>query len=400
MKIAVYISGYSPEAGGGHTFEKEIFECLLHRYQRYGHSFVVLSHPSPQRLLRQRLAGIPIESLAVSASRAEWIFQALSRGAAMRHRFGVRPSALDRAMAVAGADLLWFVAQPAGAQWTDYPYVTTVWDVQHRVTPWFPELTANGVWENREWVNLPILQRAAAVITGTRVGLEEIQRYYQVSPERIAILPHPTPQFAIDAATQPIVPLSPMLGLTEPYLFYPAQFWGHKNHANLLLALSHLRETRNSVLHVAFVGSDKGNKAYIQKMASDLGLAGQVHFLGFVSRDELVALYRNAEMLIYPSWFGPENLPPLEAFALGCPVAASRVAGAEEQLGDSALLFDPADPADMAGKITTLQDDVALRSTLIAAGRARARNWTAGDYVDGVMKIADKLEASLRCWRR
>jgi glycosyltransferase involved in cell wall biosynthesis len=42
--------------------------------------------------------------------------------------------------------------------------------------------------------------------------------------------------------------------------------------------------------------------------------------------------------LRYPSFFGAENLPPLEAFALGCPVIAADMPGAREQLGDAAIL--------------------------------------------------------------
>lgn len=397
MKVAVYLSGYGPETGGGHTFESEIFEALLRQCHNYRHDFTVLSRPPALEALGRRLAGLPITSRAISSSRFEWLLEALTRGTAQRHLLGSRPGAIDRAMKASGADLLWFVAQPAGPQWTDYPYITTIWDVQHRVTPWFRELAANGTWEKREWVNIPILQRAAAVITGTHAGQAEIERYYLVSPERIVLLPHPTPRFALDGAAMPVVSLPLALPPGESYLFYPAQFWSHKNHANLLLGLAHLRDTRGRTPHLVLVGSDKGNKAHVVKMASALGLTDYIHFLGFVSREELVALYRHALMLVYPSWFGPENLPPLEAFALGCPVVASRVPGADEQLGEAALLFDPADPADIAEKIFLLQSDPTLKARLVEAGHARARAWTADDYVSGVIGIVNRLEAPLRC---
>ena len=400
MKIAVYMSDYRPETGGGHTFERDVFEALLRRHPQYRHSFAVLSRSFSRAALDQRLAGLPISNHTVSASRIEWLFQGATRGMAQRHRLGSRPSALDRAMKEAGADLLWFVGQPASPQWTDYPYITTIWDVQHRITSWFPELTSNGEWENREWVNTSVLRRATAVITGTKAGQAEIERHYQVPPERIITLPHPTPQFALDAARSPPEDGPASLGLKEPYLLYPAQFWSHKNHVNLLLALAELRDRHGYAPQLAFVGSDKGNKKHVADVAGQLGLAGQVHFLGFVPQRDLVALYRRAVMLVYPSWFGPENLPPLEAFALGCPVAASRIPGAREQLGDAAVLFDPSSPSDIADKIAAVQADAQLRARLVAAGHARAKAWTADDYVGGLMAFADKLEPVLRCWAR
>jgi glycosyltransferase involved in cell wall biosynthesis len=397
MKIAVYVSGYQPETGGGYTFENDIFEALLRRRGNFRHGFAVLSQPAAQEALARRIHDTSITVHAVSRSRLQWIFETATRALAQRHRFGRRPTALDRAMKEADADLLWFVAQPAGPQWTDYPYITTIWDVQHRVTPWFPELVADGEWENREAVNIPILQRAAAIITGTAAGQAEIERYYQVSPERVVRLPHPTPQFALNAAALPVQPLPNSFGLQRPYLFYPAQLWAHKNHLNLLLALADLKARHAEMPDLVLIGADKGNKAHILATARALGIAGNVRFLGFVSREELLGLYRHASMLVYPSWFGPENLPPLEAFALGCPVVASAIPGAVEQLGKAALLFDPANPADIAEKISLVLSDAALRSQLVAAGHTRARAWTADDYVDGVIKIVDHLEAPLRC---
>ncbi|MFM6269445.1 MAG: glycosyltransferase, partial [Dolichospermum sp.] len=55
----------------------------------------------------------------------------------------------------------------------------------------------------------------------------------------------------------------------------------------------------------------------------------------------MTSLYINAFSLAFMSFFGPDNLPPLEAMALGCPVIASKVSGSEEQLGNNALLVNP-----------------------------------------------------------
>lgn len=102
--------------------------------------------------------------------------------------------------------------------------------------------------------------------------------------------------------------------------------------------------------------------------------------------------------LAYPSFLGPDNLPPLEAFAQGCPVALANYPGAEEQAGDAALRFDPADPEGIARTLRQLSDDALLRETLIGRGRARALRWTAGDYVRGVYAVLDRFEAVRRTW--
>ena len=117
-----------------------------------------------------------------------------------------------------------------------------------------------------------------------------------------------------------------------------------------------------------FVGSDKGNLSYLKNLASDLGVQSQVHFLGFVTETELAAFYKNARALVYLSFFGPENLPPLEAFSVGCPVIAARVSGAEAQLGDAALLVSPTQPDEIALSIKLLLDHSQQREVLASRG--------------------------------
>src|SRR5262249_55724792 len=157
------------------------------------------------------------------------------------------------------------------------------------------------------------------------------------------------------------------------FLLYPAQFWPHKNHVNLLKALDFLRKRNGLRLNLVLTGSDKGNQHYVRHKVREWELSDQVFDLGFVSREELNALYRGALALIFPSFFGPDNIPPLEAFALGCPVLASRIAGAEEQLRSAAMLFNPADPVDIADKVLAVRSDPALRKRLIEEGKQIAQ---------------------------
>jgi glycosyltransferase involved in cell wall biosynthesis len=114
---------------------------------------------------------------------------------------------------------------------------------------------------------------------------------------------------------------------------------------------------------------------------------------------DLVALYRNALALTYTTFFGPENLPPLEAFALGCAVVASAVNGSEEQLGDAALLVPPTDHVALGNAILHIHSDPGIRTRLIERGLQRAHRFTKADYVRGMVAILDELEPVIRTWR-
>ncbi len=277
------------------------------------------------------------------------------------------------------------------------PYITVVWDLEHRLQPYFPELSTEGNWDGREKSYAVRLRRAAIILTGTEAGKLEIERFYQVATG-IKKLPLPTPSFALNAQPSDGKQVLAKYNIPEKYLFYPSQFWPHKNHVGLLLAVQMLRDKYDLVFPVVFAGSDKGNMQHVMQLVTELNLMTQVHFLGFVPQQDLISLYRHAFALTFLSFLGPDNLPPLEAFALSCPVVAANVSGAKEQLGDAALLVNPRDQEDIARAIKSLHDDKILYQTLIQRGLERASKWTGQDYVQEVLSVLDEFETIRRCW--
>jgi glycosyltransferase involved in cell wall biosynthesis len=296
-------------------------------------------------------------------------------------------------------DIIWFLTPPSVGASASAPYITTVWDLEHRSRPYFPEVSVTGwSWEARDRMYGLVLPRASFILTGTQVGKNEIVHYYGVNPDNVIVVPFPVPAFVAKDYCQPIPDIRIKYGIRGDFLIYPAQFWPHKNHVNLLIALARLKSEKGMAIEMVFTGSDKGNANHVLQKVKELGLQGQVHFLGLVPAEDLRALYSNALALTFASFFGPDNLPPLEAFALGCPVAASRVSGAQEQLGDAALLFDPADPDDIASTIFTIWQDKQLRARMVHKGAELARMRTPQAYVARVCNILDKFAAIRRCW--
>lgn len=391
MRVAVFLDRYRPEDGGAFTMQADIFQALCRTAAKGKHQFVVVSLPSAEIENAAKTAGM--EWLAYSGPGLfEKISSFLVRTFPSLKKGRLGQNSLDSLLRNEGVELIWFVSPRAFE--TNLPYLTIVLDLQHRKQPWFPELRDRAEWETRERLLVPFLRKATGIVVGTEAGRREVSDFFRVPVERVYILPHPTPAYALNAAHMGNLPA----GLEPGYLFYPAQFWAHKNHVNLLLALKQLRD-EGKTIRLVLTGSDYGNLAHIRQTISDLELQNQVNVLGFVSTQEMIALYQNALALTYVSFFGPENLPPLEAFALGCPVIAARVDGAEEQVGESALLVDPAKPEEIASAIRRVHEDASLRNELIEKGKARATNWTADHFIQGVLKIIDDFAPIRRNWR-
>jgi glycosyltransferase involved in cell wall biosynthesis len=400
MRIGLFMSHTDPRGGGGYTFEHEILTSLGTLAQESHHEFIIFSDES-----------YATGNHKVLTNTAGLIYVKVpNRMIQIWHRFLYKAlrKIPTRLCPYWRSNLFDSYAKNHGVQFflffeaahipSDIPYAVVVWDIEHRLQPWFPELSLRGVWDSRELLYSTLLGRAAYVITGTKIGREQVEFFYRIPRQRIKILPHPTPFMDESELTPNTISLFERYGLKENFLLYPANFWAHKNHANLLMALKFMRETLDLSLTLAFTGHDMGNEPYIRQLSSSLGLDDQVSFLGFTSHQELVALYKNAFALAYLSFGGPENMPPLEGFALGCPVIAADIPGAKEQLEDAALFVDPKSPEQIAGAIKKLYDDPQLRETLITKGKERAIRFTGHDFVRGLFSIFDEFEPIRRCW--
>ncbi|BFM39514.1 glycosyltransferase family 1 protein [Synechocystis sp. LKSZ1] len=379
MRVALYLSEQPPTVGGGYTFESQILKVLLDSLAPSRHQFFLYSR-SPFLGTDSIPATVPLIPLHTGPGSAgqPWT-EAQILASLQAHQIELILSLAPRHLTL------------------EIPFITIVWDLQHRLQPYFPEVSSGGEWEARERFFAQLLARAAYIITGTEVGKQEIERFYNIAPSRIQVIPAPTPPFVFHPSPQP-EPILQRHGVLGPYLFYPAQFWPHKNHVGALLALQILREQYQLPLSLVFTGSDQGNLAFVQAQAARLGLTEQVHFLGFIPQRDLVALYQKAFALLFMTFFGPDNLPPLEAMALGCPVIASDVPGHREQLAEAALLVDPKSPEAMTAAILKLWQDRSLRQTYIQRGWQRARQWTTQDYVQSLLALLDNFEAIRRCW--
>ena len=241
----------------------------------------------------------------------------------------------------------------------NYPMIITHWDVGHKSMYSFPEVVANGNYEKREAYYVNILNKAFLILCESNTGAGELLKYYRVNPDKIRVLPI----FSGDVVHQKVPEEQQKQILlhynlaAEKFYIYPAQFWAHKNHYNLIYAFHALiREPGNGSLKLVLCGSDKGNMMYIKELIDELHLHDAVLLPGFVSNSVLYTFYKNAVSLVMPTFLGPTNIPLIEAAQLGCPVICSFLEGHKELLGETALYFDPSSAADIKKDMNRILD--------------------------------------------
>lgn len=292
-------------------------------------------------------------------------------------------------------ELVWFLTPHY--EFIEAPFVLTVWDLQHRLQGYFPEVSLSG-WDfnGREKFYSEYIPKASYVVIGNNQGASEVEKFYNFPRERIRTIPLPTPQFVFEEKEDDKILFKNDL-VKGNYLLYPAQFWPHKNHIRIIKALDILRK-QGINWKVVFTGSDKGNKDYIEKKVKEYNLQNEVKFLGFVSKSELISLYKNAFATTFLSACGPDNIPPLESMALGCPVICADAKGMKEQLGDAAIFFNSFDENELAERIKELSENDGIREEIIRNGRIVAQSVTVDKYIEKIISLINEFVSIRECW--
>ncbi|MBB5642141.1 glycosyltransferase family 4 protein [Cryobacterium roopkundense] len=300
-------------------------------------------------------AFVPASARGFSAGIPERVIENLSVGASTRERLTglsriiARSSSIRRSMA--GADVVHFpFTVPAPTPRGSQASVQTLHDVQHLE---LPHMFSSAELLYRRLFYEGFAAKADAVITISHFTKSRLINSLGLDPERVHVA-----YLGVDAARY-----TPNLGLRENFVLYPARGWPHKNHARLIEAMTLARRDLPD-LRLVLTGGGLEN----------LGeLPGWVDRRGLVPQEELLRLYQTASALVFPSLYEGFGLPPLEAMASGCPVAASNAGSLPEVVGDAAVQFDPHNPESIAAGILAA---VARREELTQKGLLQVKKFT------------------------
>jgi glycosyltransferase involved in cell wall biosynthesis len=211
---------------------------------------------------------------------------------------------------------------------------------------------------------------------------------YNVPRDKIHVLPYIPPKYIYSKRTSGR--FESLYSLPSKFIFYPAQFWEHKNHKRLIHAVGRLKNECPD-LKLVLSGAEKNGYKSTVRLIKDLCLVEDVIILNYIPDEDMAEMYRRARALVMPTFFGPTNIPPLEAFAAGCPVVISRVYGIPEQVGDAALLFNPESADEIANCIRQIWNDDELCRELSRRGRQRAEKWSKRRFQGRLKEIIDNV---------
>jgi len=182
--------------------------------------------------------------------------------------------------------------------------------------------------------------------------------------------------------------------ITQGFLLYTGVWRGHKNLVNLIKCFGILKQDESFDLQLVITGKEDPHYPEIKRAVQELELEHDVIFTGLVPENELVSLYQEAKIFVFPSLYEGFGLPPLEAMRCGTPVVASKTSCIPEICGeDNALFFDPYDPTDMADTIKRVWLDETLQADLHERGLKHSKKFSWEKMAEKTMMVYEELKS-------
>ena len=279
---------------------------------------------------------------------------------------------------------------------SNIPYIFTLWDLGHLENMEFPEVSHNKVFEQREYLYSKSLKKSFKVIVDSNYSKKYTIDKYNLDSKRLEVLKY-LPNIRTSNNEKPIN-IKKKYNLNNDYIFYPAQFWAHKNHIYILDAIKILKNN-NILTDVVFSGADQGTLKHVLKKAKSYGIDDLVHYIGFAPNEEIAYLYKQSLALVMPTYLGPTNIPPLEAFAYETPVCYSDTPFFREQVGDAVFFMDLNDPNSLVNCLLKIISDKKHVKEKLLKGKLILDAWNDEEFYIKIINIFSSYRKILRTWQ-
>lgn len=396
LNVAVVISS-DLHSGGGYQYEYMVLN-ILRKYQNHfiNFSFYTMNN---KVIADYKELNIPIK--LIKETFLNKIKRILLSNIFFHKRIlskmGIKISSIEKIFLKDNNDIVYFISPNNMCNsLVNIPYVFTVWDLEHLRSMEFPEVSYERVFEQRELLYSESLKKAYSVIVDSDYGKLFAIEKYNLDKKRITVLKYlPNVRLSND---NEYIDIKSKYNIKNDYIFYPAQFWAHKNHIYILKAIKILKEEKGVNIDVIFSGSNKGNLEYILNKAKKYKIDNLIHYIGFAPNEEIPYLYKQSLSLVMPTYLGPTNIPPLEAFAYETTVCYSDTPFFKEQVGNAVFWMDLNNPFSLVENILEIKNNKQLVNKKINLGKKILINWNEEDFYKKLIKIFTEYQYIRSCW--
>ncbi|WP_406832174.1 glycosyltransferase family 1 protein [Pedococcus sp. KACC 23699] len=240
---------------------------------------------------------------------------------------------------------------------------------------------------------------ADAIIINSESLRSEVEKHLDVDPAKLRLIPEAVDHELFRPGDEAVARhrLAERYGVDRPFVLFVSSLWPYKNCDGLLRAFAVAKpDLAGHQLVLVGPGRDTAYIARLHALAEELGVAGDVVWVGGVPLEETVHFYRAADVFVYPSHNETFGLTILEAMACGCPVVTSDRSAMPETAGGAAFLADPDDPAAIAAAVLRACDeDDGMRTR----GLSRAAQFTWAQTAKSTLEVYREVHSNRKAQR-
>ncbi len=352
MKIGVYL-GHTPFAGGTFQYCLTILDALEELKQKYKLGVIVIYENYEWDKYLKDYPFIGVKARKYRFFEFFWrVWRRFTLPVFPCRKLFKIVHPLVKEFVKQNCDTWIFPAQDHWSYVAELNCIATIHDLMHRYERRFPEVGSRVQFRAREYHYKNICRYAQKILVDSKIGKNQVcESYGEIYRAKTFPLPYTIPKI-IQRITPDLNVLKSRKISHENFIFYPAQFWQHKNHLGLLKAFKEVLKEDQS-LQLVFVGAQKNGSDEVQRFIDENKLADSVHILGYVSDAEIAGLYKLTKCLVMPTFFGPTNIPPLEAKFFGAKVIYSKIYAYDEFLeeDENTLFINPESTQELRSAI-------------------------------------------------
>jgi glycosyltransferase involved in cell wall biosynthesis len=407
MKIGYYIHHTSLKAGGIFTYSIGILKLLI-KSDEIEKIYLIISPDQEKYFLKIidspkiKCEVVDRKNLIVNARFA--ISYLLSNAVALYRNFFEKPARLkllsrlsvllnpySKYITRSQIDLLHVPQQYSPIYNAGVPVIITMHDIQEYH---YPEYFTTSQKLHRKTNNINAINESNHIIVSFDHIKHDLLKYFDVKESKISICPPPfTEDWFLSKKLTSAEELKNKFHVENEFLLYPAATWKHKNHFNLFKALSLLND-EGLKAQLICTGNKTDYFEDLQKEIVELGLNDQVKFLGIVSEEDLIGLYKRASLVVIPTLYEAGSGPLYEAMRYSVPVICSDVTSLPDTMGAKKYIFNPNNINEIASLIKKMLQKKNFRSENLNNSAERLLSLGKVDYTQKFINVYKKLMSS------
>ena len=403
MKIGIYLEG-SPEMGGG-FFQSLKSSLLLLDIEKYKSEIeLIITHSKTKEYLQKKKIHNKLFRLTKVYNYLSQLFEIdysreLLRKIKINHPFYnfIKKQKYDLIIFLGPSQMSKFCEEVA--------FISNIWDLDHKKNSQFPEHNLNNVYEHKEKLFKEIVTRAFKILVPHKSNKNDLINFYKADENKVIV--------------QNFIPMLPTiynenkhnkelykdlfkkfnLPLDKIIIFYPAQFWAHKNHKYIIDAAEILKKENNKKYLFIFCGGNKGNFKYIKDLISKKLLGDFVKIHTFLTDDEVISFYLNSHGVIMPTYCGPTNLPIYEAFYFKKIIFYTKDLIPDDPINNHLIEIDISSPVNLCKQLEIYTDTERLNKIVLDNYEYYKLICNENTFKENYEKILNEFSYLLHRWK-